>query len=419
MTRRSQDSHLTAQDDLLRLLQPSRYLIGLHRGLKQLLVTSMLALTLGPAPTAMAEVLPSVPQEIPNIQPHEWLGLTQFNTASGQLLLTTQSGKSLQAKNIIHSPKNKEISFFLSNSAIQPSPKVITVQPDPIIKSIALEQRALEGFPAVKVTISLYTNAPYVPFFLTPQTQGLLVTIGKEMGPLAPTLATALTGGGAPAAMPANASAAPTMPSQPMQPTYQSYAAPQAAPQPIYGPASTAQVPTQPPAYSPKTLITRQPTAAYQRATAPYNAPVNTSNAALNAPKPMVANNPMPDSSWSYGQQQSASSMAPSAAMAAQVTIHDVFYDHNIISVISKGPMSIKHAFSLFDPDRYVVDFETAQLDPSLTNRAIPTNHPFIKSIRISQFDKNIVRLVVEFKDGHYPIELTQSSTKELVRLTL
>ncbi|MCA9789550.1 MAG: AMIN domain-containing protein, partial [Cyanobacteria bacterium HKST-UBA05] len=337
------------------------------------------------------------PQTIPVIPQQQWISDAYYNDRTGHLIIYNQSGQPLQAQNIVQSPRNQEISFYLPNAAVQPSPKQLRIAPDPLIKGISLEQRALNGMPSVKVTVSLYTESPYVPFSIVPQSPGLNVYLGKI----------AFAHPEAPAAQPAPTrivASAPINTAIPAATAVRPMAAP--APQPI-APARPTIAATQP-----------RPMAAA--------VPIKPS-------VPPVANRPLPPALaqtanvTTYGpavqpqaprQQQSALTYAPAPAVAQVAAkgaygIDDIFYDNNIVTLSSKTtPLLIDRVFTLNGPNRYIIDIATTSLNPDLLDRVIPNLHPSIAAIRVSQFDIDTARLVIQFAGPPQQVVLTQSADR-------
>lgn len=107
----------------------------------------------------------------------------QYDVKNAELRINSHEQVLLTSSNPTHHARRKEIVFFIPNSTLQPTPQKIRVERDPIVKSIELVQRALEGVPAVRVQVNLYTNAPYLPFVITSDNPGLKLTFSREANP--------------------------------------------------------------------------------------------------------------------------------------------------------------------------------------------------------------------------------------------
>lgn len=96
----------------------------------------------------------------------------QYNAKLGELWIESRDYAAITPQQVEHRPRRKDIIFMLPNMSLQPTPQVVNVTEDPIVKNIRLEQRAIGGIPAVRVEVDLYTNSPYLPFTLTPASSG-------------------------------------------------------------------------------------------------------------------------------------------------------------------------------------------------------------------------------------------------------
>jgi len=73
--------------------------------------------------------------------------------------------------------------------------------------------------------------------------------------------------------------------------------------------------------------------------------------------------------------------------------------DYTRITLESKRP--IRHnMFTISDPDRLVIDLEEVELGKALDEltRLVGNNDPYIKSVRVGQFKRGVVRLVLDLK---------------------
>lgn len=74
------------------------------------------------------------------------------------------------------------------------------------------------------------------------------------------------------------------------------------------------------------------------------------------------------------------------------------------ITLESNIPLAYRQ-FALPSPDRIVVDIDNVQLNSVLSNitSLVQRDDPYIKQLRVGQFDKKTVRLVIELKQGVNP----------------
>ncbi len=74
------------------------------------------------------------------------------------------------------------------------------------------------------------------------------------------------------------------------------------------------------------------------------------------------------------------------------------------LTIESNAPLKYKQ-FSLRSPDRVVVDIADIQLNRLLNDvgKLVRENDPYIKNVRVGQFDPNTVRLVLEIKQNVAP----------------
>jgi hypothetical protein len=99
--------------------------------------------------------------------------------------------------------------------------------------------------------------------------------------------------------------------------------------------------------------------------------------------------------------------------------IQDVFYENNSLLVVSqKTPIAIKRSFLLTEPNRYVVDLSPAVLQTRSQMRAIPQSNPNILSFRASQLDEKTVRIVVQFANQSFPVDLSQWEGNKVLKLS-
>lgn len=84
------------------------------------------------------------------------------------------------------------------------------------------------------------------------------------------------------------------------------------------------------------------------------------------------------------------------------------------LTLESSIPLKYKQ-FSLSDPPRMVIDIADLHLNPVLKNVAslVRKDDPWIHNVRVGQFDKNTVRLVVELKQNVTPVIFTLAPVAE------
>jgi hypothetical protein len=103
----------------------------------------------------------------------------QYNPQTGELVIETQDQAPLEVKDTVYSPRRRQIVMFLPNTTLQPTPRVLPIQKDSLVKSIRLEQRALGGVPGVRVEVELYTNSPYLPYTVSQVSPGLKLVLSR------------------------------------------------------------------------------------------------------------------------------------------------------------------------------------------------------------------------------------------------
>lgn len=74
------------------------------------------------------------------------------------------------------------------------------------------------------------------------------------------------------------------------------------------------------------------------------------------------------------------------------------------VTLESSDPLKYKQ-FALSNPDRIVVDIDGVQLNSVLQGigKQVQSSDPYLKQVRVGQFDKNTVRLVLELKQASDP----------------
>lgn len=107
----------------------------------------------------------------------------QYDPQTGELFIQNQDKAIITPEKVSHNPRRREIVFFIPNTTLQPAPQTVDIQHDPVVKSIRLEQRALVGVPAVRVTVHLSTNASTLPFTMTPVVPGVKLAFSRAMQP--------------------------------------------------------------------------------------------------------------------------------------------------------------------------------------------------------------------------------------------
>ncbi len=78
--------------------------------------------------------------------------------------------------------------------------------------------------------------------------------------------------------------------------------------------------------------------------------------------------------------------------------------DYTRVTLESDTPLTAKH-FLMASPNRLVIDIEGLQLSPQLRDlvRSVKADDPFIAGVRAGQFSPNVVRLVIDLKQGTKP----------------
>jgi hypothetical protein len=292
----------------------------------------------------------------------------QYDARTGELLIDNSDQVPLTPQNVTHNPRRKEIVFYIPDSTVQPTPQVVQVKDDPIVRSIELTQRALEGIPAARVTIKLYTNAPYMPFMLTPQAPGLKLSFSRGTNPNAGVYS--------------NEVKQPAVVSTPVKP-----------------PATTV---------SPRQGVVLQGQKPGTNSQALVIDPAKTNTMSFKASdKPLQAPNII-------------NSVIGPVSPDAYSIIEDIFYEDNSLTVVSsKYPITVQRSFLLSEPNRYVVDISPAVLGSrSLINRAIPKVNPHISIVKAGQFDEKTVRIVVQFERSTMPVYLSQWEGNRVLKLS-
>ncbi len=322
---------------------------------------------------------------------------TMFDAKTGEFAIENNGHTPLTPEKVKHHPKRKQIEFILPRTILQPSPQVIEVKNDPLVRAIRMEQRALSGVPAVAVTMNLYSNSPYFPFNLTPSDTGVKMAFTRAQSE--PQVVTAVT-----------------------QPAAKASAKP-----PEVEPAKQVAITTNP---DESDLSLRGMTSEPSRRVATTSsqpassglflsqATGNTSPATSTFSEPDGLAQPQNPVSQPAGRDMVETVIGAVPAQSVSI-IDDIFFeDESLVLKSRQVPFQVQRAFVLSDPSRYVVDIAPAAIaNKSLATRVIPVMHPNILNVRAGQFDERTVRVVVQFARGTSPVDITQGDSSRILKL--
>jgi hypothetical protein len=290
--------------------------------------------------------------------PSKLIKQIQYDSLNGELLIENTTQAPFEPSKLSHNTRLRQVSFLLPNTTLQPTPLTLPIQDDPIVKSITLNQRAIEGIPAVKVDVDLYSTAPTIPISTEADTKGLKIVFLRAKNPR------------------------------------------------VFF-AGAVQ--------SPSLQAEANGVSSSEKSADTDAIPLRSS---ASQPPSRTAEDPRNATPSTHSSSDTVDSVLGPVSNSLLSVIHDIYFDENTLTLVSaKTPISVKKSFTLSEPDRYVVDISPAVLASKSLMRAIPQNNPNIQSCKAGQFDESTVRVVVQFANKLTPVDMRTEADNRVLQL--
>jgi hypothetical protein len=125
------------------------------------------------------------------VQPHR-IASVGYDKIHRVLQIETLEKLPVTVRKVRFLRSQKMVTFRLPDVTLAPSPRVIMVNGDPLVKDVTLVQEGVEAKPVVSVTIHLQKDVPASPFMITPTTTGGVMAAVMQSTPTS--LASATSG---------------------------------------------------------------------------------------------------------------------------------------------------------------------------------------------------------------------------------